>query len=87
MEVYLNYPKKFYDSQKDYTMAPEKIKIRKEWLSPSSLENANKFDVTTEDINKLVPNFVSKKNYAVYYGNFKYYLSKGLILEKVHKIL
>ena len=82
MEVYLNYPKKFYDSQKDYTMAPEKIKIRKEWLSPSSLENANKFDVTTEDINKLVPNFVSKKNYAVYLRKFQILFIKRFNIKK-----
>ena len=28
-----------------------------------------------------------KKNYVVYYRNLKYYLSQGLILKKVHRIL
>ena len=87
LEVDLDYPKKLHDSHKDSPMAPEKIKIRKEWLSPYSLENANKFGIKTGDINKLLPNFASKKNYVVYYRNLKYYLSKGLILKKVHKIL
>ena len=30
---------------------------------------------------------MSKKNYVVYYRNLKYYLSQGLILKKVHRIL
>ena len=30
---------------------------------------------------------MSKKNHVVYYRNLKYYLSKGLISKKVHRIL
>ena len=30
---------------------------------------------------------MSKKNYVVHYRNLKYYLSQGLILEKVQRIL
>ena len=68
-------------------MAPEKIRIKTEWLSPQSLENANKFDIKTENINKLAPNLMSKNNYVVHYRNLKYYLSQGLIFKKVQKIL
>ena len=87
LEVDFDYPKKLHDSHKDYPMAPEKSKIKEEWLSPYSLENANKFDIKAGGINKLVPNLMSKKNYVVHYRNVKYYLSKGLIFKKVHKIL
>ena len=30
---------------------------------------------------------MSKKNYVVFYRNLKYYLSQGLILKKVRRIL
>ena len=30
---------------------------------------------------------MTKNNYVVHYRNLKHYLSKGLILKKVHKIL
>ena len=30
---------------------------------------------------------MSKKNYGVHYKNLQYYLSQGLILKKVHRIL
>ena len=68
-------------------MAPEKTKVKDEMLSPYCLEIKNKNDIKTGGINKLVPNLMSKKSYVVYYRNLKYYLSKGVILKKVHKIL
>ena len=68
-------------------MAPEKIKIKDEMLSPYCLEIKNKYDIKSGGINKLVPNLLPKKNYVVHYRNLKYYLSKGLILKKVHRIL
>ena len=68
-------------------MAPEKIKLKDELLSSYCLEIKNKYDIKSGDINKLVPNLMSKKNYVVHYRNLKYYISQGLILKKVHKIL
>ena len=68
-------------------MAPDKIKIKTEWLSPYSLENANKFDIKTGNTNKLEPNLMHKNNYVIHYRNLKYYLPKGLILKKVQRIL
>ena len=56
-------------------------------LSPFCLEIKNKYDIKSGDINKLVPNLMSRKNYVVNYRNLKYYLSQGLILKKVHRIL
>ena len=56
-------------------------------LSPFCLEIKNKYDIKSGDINKLVPNLMSRKNYVVHYRNLKYYLSQGLILKKVHRIL
>ena len=87
LEVDLDYPENLHEEHGDYPMAPEKIKIKTEWLSPYSLENANKFDIKTGNINKLAPNLMSKNNYVVHYRNLQYYLSQGLILKKVHKIL
>ena len=87
LEVDLDYPENLHEEHSDYPMAPEKIKIKTEWLSPYSLENANKFDIKTGNINKLAPNLMSKNNYVVHYRNLQYYLSQGLILKKVHKIL
>ena len=37
LKVDLEYPETLHNSHKDYSMAPEKIKIKKEWLSSYSL--------------------------------------------------
>ena len=68
-------------------MAPEKIKVSEKMLAPIQLEIKNKYDITVGITNKLIPNLLPKKNYVVHYRNLKYYLSKGWILTKVHKIL
>ena len=50
-------------------------------------EIKNEYDIKTGGINKLAPNLMPKKNYGVHYRNLQYYLSQGLILKKVHRIL
>ena len=56
-------------------------------LSPYSRKNAKKIDIKTRTINKLVPNLMVKEKYVVHYRNLQYYLSEGLVLKKVHRIL
>ena len=87
MEVDLDYPEELHEEHKDYPLAPEKIKIEEELLSPYSLEIKKENNIKVGGINKLVQNLLSKKNYVVHYRNLRYYLSQGLILKKVHKIL
>ena len=87
LEVDLDYPEELHEEHKDYPLAPEKIKIEEELLSPYSLEIKKENNIKVGGINKLVQNLLSKKNYVVHYRNLRYYLSQGLILKKVHKIL
>ena len=87
LEVDLDYPEELNDIHNDYPLAPEKIKIEVEMLSPYSFEIKNKYDIKTGGINKLAPNLMPKKNYWVHYRNLQYCLSQGLILKKVHRIL
>ena len=68
-------------------MAPEKIKVKEDILSPYSRENVKKFDIKTGTINKLVPNLMAKEKYVVHYRNLQYFLSEGLILKKVRRTL
>ena len=87
LEVDLDYPEELHDIHNDYSMAPEKIRIEDKMLSPYSLEIKNGYGIKTGGINKLAPNLIPKKNYGVHYKNLQYYLSQGLILKKIHKIL
>ena len=87
LDVDLDYPEELHDSHNDFPMAAEKIKIEDDILSPYYSEIKKEYDIKTGGINKLAPNLMPKKNYAVHYRNLQYYLSQGLILKKVHRIL
>ena len=65
LEVDLDYPENLHEEHSDYPMVPGKIKIKTEWLSSYSLENANKFDIKTGNINKLAPNLMPKNNWYI----------------------
>ena len=87
LEVDIHCPDELHDEQNDFPMAPEKIKVAKEMLSPSQIEMIEQHKLKVGTTKKLVPNFFSKKNYIVHYRNLKYYLANGWKLTKVHRIL
>ena len=83
----LEYPSTLHDDHNDFPLAPEKIVVQDDYLSPyqKSLRSAtSSFGSKTA---KLVPNFMTKQNYIVHSRNLKYYMQKGLILKEVHKVL
>ena len=47
----------------------------------------NKFEIKVGDLKKLIPNLVNKTNYVVHYRNLQLYLSLGMKLTKIHKVL
>ena len=87
LEVDLELPEKEHDKHNDYPLAPKKIKVKEEMLSPYQLEIKNKYDIKVGITNNLIPNLLSKEKYVVHYRDLKYYLSKGLILTEVHRVL
>ena len=80
LDVDLDYPEELHDSHNDFPMAAEKIKIEDDMLSPYYSEIKKEYDIKTGGINKLAPNLMPKKNYAVHYRNLQYYLSQSLTL-------
>ena len=56
-------------------------------LSPYRREIANELNISRNPPAKLVPNLQDKSNYVVHYRNLKLYLSLGMKLKKVHRVL
>ena len=56
-------------------------------LSKYCSDIANKYGMKVGGVNKLVPNLRDKIKYVVHYKNLQYYLSLGMKLIKVHRIL
>ena len=87
LEADFEYCKKLHDSHSDYALAQEKLKISSDMLSKYCSDIANKYGTKVGGVNKLVPNLRDKAKYVVHYKNLQYYLSLGMKLIKVHKIL
>ena len=85
LEVDLQYPKHLHKSYNDYPLAPEKLAVKEEWLSEYQtelLENKSMINIT-----KLVPNLMDKNKYVVHYKNLMLYLSLGMKLKRIHRVL
>lgn len=88
VECDLHYPQHLHDIHNSYPLAPEKKVIYKSELSPyqlNQLETHN--EKHNEKIEKLVPNFYDKEKYVCHIRNLKYYIEKGLVVTKIHRIL
>ena len=86
LEVDLQYPEYLHDSHNDYPLAPERIEIKREMLSPYSVAAAENAGVKIKKIApKLVPNLYDKERYVLHYRNLQLYIALGLKLQKIHK--
>ena len=56
-------------------------------LSNYCFSIANGYEIKIGGVNKLVPNLGNKSKYVVHYTNLQLYLSLGMKLTKVHRVL
>ena len=87
LEVDLEYPKELHDLHNDYPCAPEKVKVTKDMLSDYCKEIAKKHNISTGLVYKLIPTLSDKSKYVLHYRNLQLYMSLGLKLKKIHRVL
>ena len=87
LEVDLEYPHELHDLHNDYPLGPEKIKITKDELSDYCNKIAEKFNISSGLVHKLIPTLNNKEKYVLHYRNLQLYLSLGLKLKKIHRVL
>ena len=87
LNVALEYPDKLHVLRNDYPLAPEKLAIPYEMLSDFCKKIADEYGIKVGDVMKLIPNLGNKTNYVLHYRNLQLYLSLGMKLTKIHKVL
>ena len=87
LEVDLSYPSGLHKMHNGYPLAPEKLKIRLNMLSKYCSNIADEYEIKIGRVNKLVPHLGNKSKYFLHYRKLQFYLSLGMKLTKVHRIL
>ena len=87
LEVDLKYPDELHALHNDYPLAPEQLAIPYDMLLDYCKTVADKYGIKVGDVMQLIPNLGDKTNYGLHYKNFQLYLSLGMKLTKIHKVL
>ena len=87
LEVHLEDSDELYELHNDYPLAREKLAVSSDMLSKYCKKIADKYEIKVGDVKKLILNVGNKTNYLVHYRNLQLYLSLGMKLKKIHKVL
>ena len=87
LEVDLEYPTHLHDVHSDYPLASEVLTVTDDMLSPYSIKLKSELEIKGAPSAKLVPNLRNKSKYVLHYRNLQFYVSKGLCLTKIHRVI
>ena len=87
LEDDLEYCKELHNLHSDYPLCPEKIEVSSDMLSRYCKDIADWYGIKVGGVKKLIPSLGDKLKYVVHYKNLKFYLSLGMKLVKIHRIL
>ena len=74
----IEYPAELHDLHNDYPLAPERMLVTQDMLSPYAKALQAKMDIGDDTVPKLVPNLMDKTNYVADIRNLAYYRDMGL---------
>ena len=87
LEADLKYPDELHVLHNDYPLAPEQFAIPYDMLSDYCKKIADEYGIKVGDVMRLIPNLSNKTNYVFHYRNLQLYLSLGMKLTKIHRVL
>ena len=87
LEVDLQYPDELHALHNDCPLATEKLAIPYDILSHYCTKIADNYGIKVGDVKKLSPHSGNITNYVLHYRNLPLYLSLGIKLTKIHRLL
>ena len=87
LEVDLEYPEELHNLHNDYPLAPEKRATEPWKMSEYQRKLMADLGLEPPDTEKLMLTLEDKEKYVVHYKNLQFYLSQGMKLKKVHRVL
>ena len=85
-EVDIHCPKEKHDLLNDYPLAPEKLPVSYDMLSPYCQKLKDKFNISTGNVKKLIGNLYDKKKYVVHEKLLQLYMKLGVKVTKIHRV-
>jgi hypothetical protein len=87
LEADLDYPPELHDHHNEYPLASEKMKVTEDMLSLYAKQLLEELEMKGTSTEKLIPNLHPKEKYVVHYRNLKLYLSLGMRLTRIHRVM
>ena len=87
LDADLEYPEKLHALHNNYPLAPEKLAVSYEVLSDFCRKIANKYGMKVGDVKELISYLSNKTNYILHYRDLQLYLSLGMKLTKIYRVL
>ena len=83
----LECPEKLHALHNDYPLAPEQLAVSYEVLPDYCKKIANKYGMKVGDVKELISNLSNKTNYILHYRDLQLYLSLGMKLTNIYRVL
>ena len=87
IECDLEYPKELHYLHNDYPLAPEKLIVQDDWLSPFCKNLKEKFCLASDKTTKLIPTLFNKETYVLLVRNLSLYKDLGMKFTKIYRVL
>ena len=91
LEVDLEYPNHLHDEHCDYPFAPENLHVMENMLSEHQRDLHRHYyngkEPSSEKQAKLILNVKDKEKYVVRIKTLKFYVEKGLVVKKIHRVI
>ena len=67
-------------------LAPEKLIVQDDWLSPFCKNLKEKFNLASDKTTKLIPTPFNKEKYVLHVKNLNLYTDLDIKLTKIHRV-